>query len=283
MQSLYHGTNESFPDSELEPGPDGLIHFHVNREVVGLRYERVVHARADIDVESLLQLQDSAMWIPDEIIWDLSTRGLVSELEFERAREDAGFASCTQALLWNVLVARGHWAFRYVNSYEFPGISVAVLDPDVLRYPDDGEHFGVSDEKLPEDYTGQSCYDDLSCLSSYCMSAIRNGELAHWPGLLEELEGAVRFYADVIGDERDASEGGEVVGDGEVVDNLDRVSDSEMVRMTMEYNSIDGPYILDALSLLRRWMYAGRPGGGGNVFSSEGVFAAESMLAGQVA
>ena len=154
MQSLYHGTNAAFEDSELGPGPDGLIHFHINREVVGLRYERFVHARAEIDVEGLLELQDSGMWAVNEVVWDLSARGLVSELEFERAREKVGLASCTQAMVWNVLMERGHRAFRYVNSYEFPGISVAVLDPDVLRYSGDSEHFGMSDEKLPEDYTG---------------------------------------------------------------------------------------------------------------------------------
>ena len=111
------------------------------------------------------------------------------------------------------------------------------------------------------------------------MSAIRNGELAHWPGLLEELEGAVRFYADAVIEYRRE----ESLGDGEVSDILDRVSDSEIVELSMNYNSLDGSYVFDALSLLRRWMCAGRPGLGGNVFSPKGVFAAESMLAEGVA
>ena len=194
VQSLYHGSAFRFRPDTIEAGTDNLIHLHLNSSPIRVSYENIYHYVLNKELSELPYITDQGAWDIDTLLWELNhLLHLIDSKEVARILEISSVLCQTSArdALYTTLRERGIAGFRYINSYEFPGTSVAILDPTVLELPEDGfeKLYGDSFESDFEEAIWQS--EDELTVSRYCENAINNSKVGHWPIYLAEFDDLV--------------------------------------------------------------------------------------------
>ena len=176
-----------------------------------MSYENIYHYVLNKELSELPYITDQGTWDVATQLWELNhILGLLNSKEVARILKISSLCEkSARDALFTTLRERGIAGFRYLNSYEFPGTSVAILDPTVLELPEDGfeKLYGDSFESdFDEALDGIS--EDEMTVSRYCSSAMNNGTVGHWPIYIAEFDDLVSdikksFVEDDFGDPDD--------------------------------------------------------------------------------
>ena len=188
-QTLFHGSNTWFRSEEIEPGGDGLIHLHLNPNPIRISYLNIYKVSLLRPLESLPFVLDQGLWEAEGLMWDLKnlSKSLSQDDLSKIDRLGGGYETKTCEALYDILRDKGLVGFRYMNAYEFPGMSVAVFDSSALVTEACDKFHGDSFEA---DYAEaqESISEEEFSLSPYCASAINHGTIGHWPRYIAELD-----------------------------------------------------------------------------------------------
>ena len=259
-QSLYHGSEFRFRPDTIEAGTDQLIHLHLNSSPIRVSYENIYHYVLNKELSELPYITDQGPWDVDTLLWEINHfLHLIDGKDVDRILKISSLCETSaRDALYTTLRERGIAGFRYINSYEFPGTSVAILDPTVLELPEDGfeKLYGDSFESdFEEDLDGIS--EDELTVSRYCSTAINNSTVGHWPIYLAEFNDLVSeikqsFIEDDFGDPDD---------------------NEQIARTVSEYNNIIESKAVIGITAITEWRRSHPKG----YSSDESPFSLESL------
>ena len=188
IQSMFHGSDYRFRPEHIEPGKDGLIHLHLNPNPIRVSYMNIYHYVLDRPLESLPFVVDNGEWQTKTLVWDLTTG---QDYLSSKEREDLENLRESDALeaLFSTLKKKGIVGLRYVNAFEFPGISVAIFNRSTLLLPEEGfkTFYGKSFERDYEE-AADGTYDDTLMASRYLTNMLKSDKIGHWPAYLTEFD-----------------------------------------------------------------------------------------------
>ena len=237
-QSLFHGSKTRFRPEEIEPGDDGLIHLHLNPNPVRISYRNIYHFSLSTPLANLPFVVDQGQWEVDGLMWDLSniSKALSNDDCSLIERLGGGCETRTREALYDTLRDKGLVGVRYVNAYEFPGTSVAILDSSALTPECFDKFYGESFEDDYEEAMEGISEDELT-VSMYCTSAVNHGTIGHWPGYLAELDDLIsRIKKSFIED-----------------DYGDPASEDEIARAITECNNIRQDTVHEGMAAVAGW------------------------------
>ena len=238
MQSLYHGSEWRFPPDEIIAGADGLIHLHANPLPVQVSYEQMYHYALDRSLDELPFITDQGTWELDTMLWELNTLNkILTSADCDRINERAKSLSNGREALYDTLIERGLVGFRYINAYEFPGLSVALFDDSALLPTEDYD--GTYGKSFLSDFeeSWNTLTDNAFMVTSYCSSVITHETFGHWPKYLNE-------FAELLTEIRQSYKK-DGFGDPD--------SDEEVARTVAEYNNIPEDAALKGIAFVRKW------------------------------